>query len=413
MGSTDNLKQGLSYSLQQELDKQLVSGETVLISLPGSMGEAFAVTDRRAFIIRERESGLTAGFDVHGYAINSIRGAEAVSSSTGGYIELKTERPLSDIETGRVYFPTYECEKYQAAAQYLNKKASETPPTAVSNAPTKAVASTGDVGSICPGCGAEISESAAFCGECGIQVAAICMTCGSACRPGSIYCSHCGCKLVEYPTKCGKCGEAIARWMTYCPECGAMLGQKCASCGVDILPGWNFCASCGRAPGTPISRGNFERLRGSLGSERNEESSTVSGNVESEAAKAEPANSSPTTAEDFNKRGQERFEAEDIEGAIKEFEMAVKLAPTNASYHCNLAVAYDENDNDELALAEYEKTLELDPNDLGALLCLGYMYNEDEQPEKAKNVWRRILEIAPDSPEAREVTENLQHQADI
>jgi len=122
----------------------------------------------------------------------------------------------------------------------------------------------------------------------------------------------------------------------------------------------------------------------------------------------------PTSAaEQHNLRGRELFDAEDYTGAISEFQAAAQMEPSNASYHCNLGVAYDENDQDDLALAEYEKTLAIDPNDLTALLSLGYMYNETGDADKAKAAWNHILEVAPQSAEAQEAQENLRHQGDL
>jgi Flp pilus assembly protein TadD len=113
------------------------------------------------------------------------------------------------------------------------------------------------------------------------------------------------------------------------------------------------------------------------------------------------------TAEQHNQRGRELFDSEDLEGAIREFQLAVEADPGNASYHCNLAVAYDEHEQDTEALAEYENTLRLDANDLTALLSLGYMYNENEEVDKAKESWNRVIQIAPDTAEAQEAQTNL------
>ncbi len=106
---------------------------------------------------------------------------------------------------------------------------------------------------------------------------------------------------------------------------------------------------------------------------------------EPEATAAEPApQAGAVTAEEHNRRGQKSFENDDIEGAIREFESAVKMAPDNPSYHCNLAVAYDENEQDDLALAEYEKTLGIDPDDVTALLSLGYCITKTTSPPRPR-----------------------------
>jgi Flp pilus assembly protein TadD len=201
---------------------------------------------------------------------------------------------------------------------------------------------------------------------------------------------------------------------TYCRECGAVLVVSCAACGGRIMPDDKHCRYCGRLLGTDrvdprAARAMHARMTAAQQAQAPSQDETVP------ETPAGPAESTPAmaAAEGHNQRGREMFDREDIQGAVKEFQAAVDLEPDNASYHCNLAVAYDENDQDELALREYEKTLELDPNDPTALLSLGYMYNENNQPEKARQAWDRILEIAPLSAEAQEVQDNLRHQGEL
>ncbi len=119
------------------------------------------------------------------------------------------------------------------------------------------------------------------------------------------------------------------------------------------------------------------------------------------------------TAADHNKKGQELYEAGDVEPAIREFKAAVGLEPNNASFHCNLAIAYDDAEQDELALIEYETTLGLDPNDTTALLSLGYMYNENEEYDKAQAMFARVLDADPNSPEADEARVSLRSQGNL
>ncbi len=89
---------------------------------------------------------------------------------------------------------------------------------------------------------------------------------------------------------------------------------------------------------------------------------------------------------------------------------AVGLDPENSSYHCNLAIAYDENEQDDKAFGEYDRTLQLNPNDLTALLSLGYMYNENDEVDKAQAAWRKVIQIDPNCAEANEAEENLRNQ---
>ncbi|MEN6356784.1 MAG: zinc ribbon domain-containing protein [Armatimonadota bacterium] len=408
MDNDADLKKSLSMGLEDALNAQLVPGENIIISLPGSFGEALAASDKRVFVIRDCDTGLNAQCKVFSYLIPDIASVDVASSGTGGYIELALRKPVADPEEARVYFPSYDLAIFQTAADYINKTAS----SAQTPSSTAAATLTGAAGNKCPKCGAAVEEYSIFCGSCGEQLRQICAECSASSPAGAQYCSHCGRKLIAFNPTCPKCGARILGWMRYCADCGSMLEQVCVACGVAIRPGWTHCANCGRLLGSdrldPRSAMNAQRRLQEL---RDSESQTAKP-TPPPAPEPEPA-ASQMVAEDYNKRGLKFFEDGELEQAVREFKTAVELEPGNASYHCNLAVAYDEKDEDDTAFAEYSKTLELAPNDLTALLSLGYMYNEHEEHSKAEEVWNKILAIAPDSAEAQEVRDNLRHQEQL
>ena len=378
----------------------------MVISLPGTFGEAFALTDRRALVIRELES--RSGYQVFSYAMDRINGAEAVSSGTGGYIELKLAEPVSQADTARVCFASYELGKFELAAERVCELAASqpdepTPPETVpSDAPPLA----------CQGCGAPTSDRDAFCSKCGRQMMMICSVCSARSPAGSDYCTYCGSHMAEFVPSCPKCGSRIQFGASFCSECGSMIAHRCVACGAMIAPHWKYCPGCGRLLGSDkVDAGTARSMRTRLKGIRD--------SLRGQGAEGEPADSQPPspaadlTAEQHNSRGRELFDGERVEEAMREFEVAASLDPSNPSYHCNLAVAYDESGRDEDALEEYERALELDPNDLTALLSLGYMYSERDDFEKARSTWSKILTIAPDSAEAQEVRGNIKHQEQL
>lgn len=374
-----------------------------MISLPGSFGEGFALTDRRALVIRELDSG--SGFEVFSYAVGRINGAEAVSSGTGGYIELKLDEPVSQADTARVYFPSYELSKFKSAAQRVSELVASQPdePAPAEAGPTRAAQLA------CQGCGAPASDRDTFCSKCGRQMMIICSVCSARSPVGSEHCTHCGSQMVEFVPSCPKCGCRIQSGASFCSECGSIIAQRCALCGSMIVPDWKYCVGCGRQLGSDrvdagAARSMQTRLRHIRDSLRGQGAAPP---AEGRSASSDAAD---RTAEQHNARGRELFENEQIQQAVREFEVAASLDPSNPSYHCNLAVAYDEAGRDEDALEEYERTLELDPDDLTALLSLGYMYSEQDDFEKARATWSKILVIAPDSAEAQEVRGNIKHQ---
>ena len=418
MDPAPELKHDLSMLLNQELAKQLMLGEMVSVSLPGSFGEAFVVTDKRAIVIRECESGR--GCDIHAYLLTSVTGAQAAASGTGGYMELKLAAAPAEPDQARVYFPAYDLSKFEEAAQFVEKliSAQPSPAQAVPAAPAGAEPS----GDACPQCGAQMDEYATFCEQCGSQLRQMCAQCGSASSAGSEFCRGCGRAMQELPVACHKCGARISRWMHFCTECGSILTQTCANCGSAVIEGWKYCPGCGRQlgtgyvnPRTAVARHIQSRLSEAEAGAPKAEPSIAAMGAQAPQVTVGPAapEDASKAAEQHNHRGRELFENEDVEGAIREFKAAVELDPGNASYHCNLAVALDESEQDGEALAEYENTLRLDPNDLTALLSLGYMYNENEEIDKAKEVWNRVLEIAPDSAEAQEAQTNLSNQQQL
>src|SRR4029077_12154054 len=49
----------------------------------------------------------------------------------------------------------------------------------------------------CSSCGADVSEGAKFCSQCGFALPMRCPSCGTAYAPGSKFCAECGTKLRE------------------------------------------------------------------------------------------------------------------------------------------------------------------------------------------------------------------------
>lgn len=412
MDAGPELKRELSVLLQEELAKQLVPGESVTVSLPGSFGEAFAVTNNRAIIIRECDTGRECR--VHAYLLASVKGARASSSATGGFIELELDEPPADVDQARVYFPAQDLPVFQRAAEFVSKQAADRAATRRASA---AVSSSCEEVSDthraprCPQCDAVLDQFAVFCGQCGYQARMLCVQCGSASPTASKFCTSCGRMLQEFSATCRKCGARISRWMHFCTECGSITGETCASCGAHVAEGWKYCPTCGRRLGSGYVNPRTV-VASRIQSRLEEEPEPTEPRSEPDVASAAPADISNIAAL-HNHRGRELFEQEDIEGAIREFRAAVALEPGNASYHCNLAVALDENDQDAEALTEYENTLRLDPNDLTALLSLGYMYSENEEMDRARKAWNRVIEIAPDSAEAQEARTNLDNLAGL
>lgn len=410
-----NLKQNLSMGLQDDLSKHLLPTEQTVISLPGSFGEALVVTDRRVILLRDCDAGLNTTCNVYDYAFAKIKGAQALSSSTGGYIELQLTDPVDTPDKARVFFPTYELSRFQTAAAYITEKVT-TPVVSTAAAPAGVAVATPAVNGACPGCGSSVSEQMLFCEQCGRQLRQRCQSCHHDSSLAAKFCSYCGRTMEEESALCGKCGGKVSPGQSYCTQCGSSQAINCLACGASIAGSHTYCWNCGRQIGSDrldhrTAHAAQSRLREFQ--ERQSQQPAPTPFAESEPVQETAAVPQNSAAEDYNNRGREFYENDDIENAIREFQMAVTLDPNNASYHYNLAVAYDDDDQNEQALAEYNEALRLNPSDVATLLALGYMYNENGEGAKAQAVWNKVLEIAPDSAEAQEVKDNLRYQQDL
>lgn len=391
----------------------MLPGESMAVSLRGSYGEAFVVTDRRALVVREElpGSGGSGGIQVYAYPLGKISDALIGASAVGGSISLVTDQPPADVEKLTVYFPGFEQPKYEAAAALVRQLISQPGSVPVSNDSPVSPKDASPGGLTCPSCGAVIAENDIYCASCSAQIAVRCANCSSVLGSSDRYCTGCGWAREEAVSECPGCGKrAYFGGMMFCPDCGHVLKVRCASCGNTVLKSWRFCGVCGRQldsvslnPLTSVARFG-ERLKTGRSETRTAERQVP---VESSG------DGDTSVAAQHNVKGKELFEQDRVDEAIREFYQAVLLDPTNPTYHCNLAVAYDDKDMDDLALSEYQKTLELNPNDVTALLYLGYQYSEKEDRDGAIALWRKVIEIAPGSAEAQEAMDCLRHQEEI
>lgn len=406
----DNLVQYLPSDLDNTFHGALVPGESVLIALPGALGEALAATNRRVVVIREISP--TEGIKVFSYPLANITDVTIGSSTSGGKLTVETPDPV-DEDHRTIYFATYDKNKFEAAAErirgllavahasrsYIRDAAPVPSQQAQVSAPSSVIAA-----NACASCGTVVNERDAFCAQCGVKIRDICQICSSTMPIGANYCAHCGSESTPTQVQCPSCGaRANAAIMAYCPKCGTSLSGKCASCGGSIVYDWPRCRYCGRELGVDRTAGRGFRMH-------REREIAETAKASSSPDETEVEETTETPAAGHNAKGAELFDEESYTEAIDEFRRAVMLEPDNASYHCNLAVAYDEVEQDDDARREYERTLELNPNDTTALLYLGYLLNENDEPEQASEMWRRLVDIAPGSPEAEEAQQNLRAQ---
>ena len=95
----------------------------------------------------------------------------------------------------------------------------------------------------------------------------------------------------------------------------------------------------------------------------------------------------------LNISGDKLFEAGDLDGAILEYNQALKLNPDDLNVLNSLGVCYGYQKRPDLGLETFDRVLEKDPGNLMALYNRGFAYAMDGRPEEALESFRRAAEI--------------------
>jgi tetratricopeptide (TPR) repeat protein len=91
---------------------------------------------------------------------------------------------------------------------------------------------------------------------------------------------------------------------------------------------------------------------------------------------------------------------QDVDGAVKQYQVALHLRPNEAELHDALGELYLNSHTNEDAQRELERALELDPSRTHALYLLGSLYVQKRENEKALSYLERALRLQPDLTEA-------------
>src|SRR6266478_3346599 len=91
---------------------------------------------------------------------------------------------------------------------------------------------------------------------------------------------------------------------------------------------------------------------------------------------------------------------QDLDNALKEFQLALQLQPNEAELHEALGELYLDNHSDDEAQTELQRALALDPSRTHALYLLGRLYVQNRENEKALPYLQRAVRLQPDSADA-------------
>lgn len=96
------------------------------------------------------------------------------------------------------------------------------------------------------------------------------------------------------------------------------------------------------------------------------------------------------------------FDAEKYDDAIKWYQAALALNPSDVNVNTDLGVCYYYMNQPDKALAQFDKSLKLDSNHTKTLLNVGIVKAFGKQDlDGATEAWKQVLKIAPDSPEGQ------------
>lgn len=102
-------------------------------------------------------------------------------------------------------------------------------------------------------------------------------------------------------------------------------------------------------------------------------------------------------AKAYQYMGQAYLKLENTEQAIKTYQEAIRLFPTDETFHTALGDIYLQEEMHEEALAQYEAAVKLNSNDAEARYSLGQSYITAEELDKARQQFNDVARISPNS----------------
>ena len=107
----------------------------------------------------------------------------------------------------------------------------------------------------------------------------------------------------------------------------------------------------------------------------------------------------PNLALAYNNRGLVRYELGDKQGAIDDYNQAIKINPNYAQAYSNRGVVYHQQGNYIAAISEYNQAVAKDANSLTAVNNIGLIKYEQGDKETAIKQWQKAMKIDNKSAE--------------
>src|SRR5262249_6332974 len=101
------------------------------------------------------------------------------------------------------------------------------------------------------------------------------------------------------------------------------------------------------------------------------------------------------TAEQYNKQGDDYFEAKEYDDALEAYTKAVQLKPIASAYY-HIGWINNDRENYDQAIAALQQAVRLNPNDAVAFAELGYSYRNLKRYPEALDAYHRALAVKRD-----------------
>lgn len=101
------------------------------------------------------------------------------------------------------------------------------------------------------------------------------------------------------------------------------------------------------------------------------------------------------SAEDFVKRGKECHEARDYDGALENFNQAIKLNPQHAAAYYDRGRAYHAQGDYDRAFTDYNRAIQLNPDMAAAYVNRGNIYYKETEYAQALLDYNKAIQLNP------------------
>jgi tetratricopeptide (TPR) repeat protein len=122
--------------------------------------------------------------------------------------------------------------------------------------------------------------------------------------------------------------------------------------------------------------------------------------------------SEPKDADGYARRGEAKLSRGDLGGALADLSKAHDMAPENASYLTQRALAYRQNRQPFLSMADLDAALKLQPDDVEALLARAQMRLSGRETARAIEDLDAADKVLPKPADARLELASLYQRAD-